>query len=550
MIYNHPWQGMRTSSYLEQTLSFEQNPAIDQYFEDRASQLFEPKEDNSCLEIHVQRPHPEQSNENWNLVQKSELKHDIDCDSVPSSPVDCLRYSREGPPRYVPWPGLKRQKVLNAKGLEEIASASKKCFRVCFIQQRHSYSRLLVTRELFEELMSQFAIFPRFREFVLLFGAKHGENDVGPPQLRFRRMVAYEEEPGCRLSTGFEIAYGLRYAELNNRSNQDPWSIRQTAIYHKYKTSDKSSSWVMIAASKRAETSLDRYIKSCKDMAQLNPFEIHLIIIDTAMANWRPYIVGLTERITQHTDRVLVASIDQTDPLQLADFEERQRLKDFEDRLIDLLLIFDANYDTLTSLLDRYQDFCINCHSTSEDGDRRKSDFIVDALQEKQKDIYSSRNKIKTLHTKVRGTTSLLSSLLDHGNGSSLKQLAEEAKKENFTMRQLTEKSTKDAAAVKVLTVITLIYLPATVVSNFFSTQFVSQEQNQGGSFRIVVSANAWVFAAISIPLTLATLAVWWIWIRYQTWRSRRPERSTGPSAWKTFFASRRVVRRTLKQEA
>ena len=58
-----------------------------------------------------------------------------------------------------------------------------------------------------------------------------------------------------------------------------------------------------------------------------------------------------------------------------------------------------------------------------------------------------------------------LSSLLDLGNGHSLKQLAEEARQENTTMRKLTEKSTKDAAAVKVLTMITLIYLPATVVS-------------------------------------------------------------------------------------
>ncbi len=43
--------------------------------------------------------------------------------------------------------------------------------------------------------------------------------------------------------------------------------------------------------------------------------------------------------------------------------------------------------------------------------------------------------------------------------------LAEEARKENFTMRTLTEKGSQDAAAVKVLTIITLIYLPATVVS-------------------------------------------------------------------------------------
>lgn len=100
--------------------------------------------------------------------------------------------------------------------------------------------------------------------------------------------------------TSPEIAYGFRYAELNNRPVRDPWSIRQTVVYHKYKANDKSSSWVMIAASKRTETSLDRYIKSCEDdIVELNPFEIHLIVIDTALANWRPYIVGLTERITQ-----------------------------------------------------------------------------------------------------------------------------------------------------------------------------------------------------------------------------------------------------------
>jgi hypothetical protein len=58
-----------------------------------------------------------------------------------------------------------------------------------------------------------------------------------------------------------------------------------------------------------------------------------------------------------------------------------------------------------------------------------------------------------------------VASLLDLGNGHSLKVLAEEARTENTTMRRLTEKATQDAAAVKVLTIMTLVYLPATVVS-------------------------------------------------------------------------------------
>lgn len=106
---------------------------------------------------------------------------------------------------------------------------------------------------------------------------------------------------------------------------------------------------------------------------------------------------------------MLVASVDGKDPLRLADFEERQRLKDFEDRLIDILLIFDATHDTITSLLDRYQEFRIGCDSTWDDGDRTEPDFIVCALQERRQDVYSSRNKVKTLHTKVQGTTNLVS---------------------------------------------------------------------------------------------------------------------------------------------
>ena len=106
---------------------------------------------------------------------------------------------------------------------------------------------------------------------------------------------------------------------------------------------------------------------------------------------------------------MLVASVDENDPLRLADFEERQWLKDFEDRLIDILLIFDATYDTITSILDRYHKFRISCDSTWYDRNDVESDFIVCALQERQKDVLSSRNKIKMLHKKVQGTTNLVS---------------------------------------------------------------------------------------------------------------------------------------------
>ena len=116
------FSSMKTSKYLEQTLSFEQSPATEQYFESRASHIFELQEENSSIDIHVQRPESDQSVDSWNLVQNRDLKQEFDSDSEPPSPVDWHRYSRINPPHYVGLPGLERQRISNAEGLRKIAS--------------------------------------------------------------------------------------------------------------------------------------------------------------------------------------------------------------------------------------------------------------------------------------------------------------------------------------------------------------------------------------------------------------------------------------------
>ena len=96
-----------------------------------------------------------------------------------------------------------------------------------------------------------------------------------------------------------ECAYALRYVELNHRTPNNPWSIRQCAVYNKYKADKQSSSWVLISASSNALRNLDRYIKGAKNIYSLNPFEIHLILLDSALANWRLYMINITENISK-----------------------------------------------------------------------------------------------------------------------------------------------------------------------------------------------------------------------------------------------------------
>lgn len=96
-----------------------------------------------------------------------------------------------------------------------------------------------------------------------------------------------------------ECAYALRYVELNNRNTQKPWSLRQTAVYHRYDAKDDVSTWVMISASQKMETCMDRYVKSLRSVSAPNPFNVHVLLFDTALANWRPFIISLTQKINK-----------------------------------------------------------------------------------------------------------------------------------------------------------------------------------------------------------------------------------------------------------
>ena len=338
-----------------------------------------------------------------------------------------------------------------------------------FIRQRHTYSRLSIRRELFEVLMSRFGVFPKFRDFVLLFGSKQEESELAPPSLRFRARNMTDIAINEGRNVNFECAYGLRYVELNHRSTARPWSMRQMAVYQGHKSMEKSSIWILLSASQRTETCIDRYIKSAENLHELNPFEIHVLILEIALTNWRPYIMHLTKEISQQTDLFSVASIDEEHPIRSINFEARQNLNDLEDELIDTLLILDSTEETVESLRENYERLCSTLGSQSEGHEQDANDSICRALQEKKQEIVTDRKKIHALRTKLKGTIKLLSSLLDLDNGISLKRLTQEATEESGSMRRLAERSTQDAATVKMLTVITIVYLPATAISVRFT---------------------------------------------------------------------------------
>lgn len=342
-----------------------------------------------------------------------------------------------------------------------------------FIRQRHSYSRLSIDRKLFEVLTAGLGVFPKFKDFVLLFGTKEEEHEMTPPPLRFRPQAPVEPFAEVGWTLSFECTYCLRYVDLNHRNTAKPWSIRQMAVYQKYGHVKKTSTWILVSASQKTETCIDRYIKSVANLQDVDPFELHVLFLEVASSTWRPYIVYLAQSISQRIDQFSVASIDDGGPTDSVDFEARQVLNDMENELIDALSVLDSTEDTIDALLGNHERYCMSSYQRSNMYEVGTNVPLNIALRQMKTEVAVNRKKITALSAKLNGAIKLLSNLLELENGISLRRLTQEAAEESGSMRRLTEKSTQDAATVKMLTVITIIYLPATAISVRFLGQYM-----------------------------------------------------------------------------
>ncbi|KAM5439422.1 hypothetical protein MferCBS31731_004518 [Microsporum ferrugineum] len=67
-----------------------------------------------------------------------------------------------------------------------------------------------------------------------------------------------------------------------------------------------------------------------------------------------------------------------------------------------------------------------------------------------------------------------------------------------------------DSSVMKVIAIVSLIYLPGMFVSSIFGMNFFSAPQ--GHVLTITVSEDFWLYWSITMPLTVATLLIWAAW--------------------------------------
>jgi Mg2+ and Co2+ transporter CorA len=435
--------------------------------------------------------------------------------------------SGDGCPKFIP--------LKDPKDLEQTLRLENG-FEAYFIRQYQSYSPLSITRDLFEALVLKENVPSQFKDYLIYLGERESEVEISPKHLKWSaksNAISDQDYPS------FDCMYGVRFVELNGRGSPEDllsrWSLRQSAIYGSFVHPQKTT-WIFVTPSKLAQDLLDEYLSCSSRTDTIDPFDVHSIILEAAITNWRPFLVDFRSVVDQHTAQLLAASPNGQGPLSLADCGERQTLLILENKLIDASMAVKATIDNATALLRCYE--TIQSSLTEES---RAKDAMHMILTDQCRELGLIMGKIDAMRSNLQGVSNCVSSFLDLNNGFTLQQLVKESGKENEAMHrlskrmhELTKKSNQDAVAVKVLTILTLIYLPATVVSNFFSTSFVNSSISPGGRGHISVSGDWWIFVAAVVPLTLLTLYIWFVWMRIQAF-------SRYPWWWRMFRRASKV---------
>ncbi|KAF9887508.1 hypothetical protein FE257_010086 [Aspergillus nanangensis] len=171
----------------------------------------------------------------------------------------------------------------------------------------------------------------------------------------------------------------------------------------------------------------------------------------------------------------------------------RQRLKNFEDYVTDMQVIMHTMIDTISGIGKSCQQYCeLTCKDRQPDCCKHViEEFEASATQAA---MYLERAQV--LKARVQSTSQLLADLLAYDQARALTELVQASQVESQGIMELNKRSVDDAAAVKMLTVIGLIFLPSTIVANFFSTVFVNINDQDD----LHVSHDVWYMAAVNKP--------------------------------------------------
>jgi hypothetical protein len=315
------------------------------------------------------------------------------------------------------------------------------------------------------------------------------------------------------------LAYLSRYYGQREKS----WKLWQTGVYHAFDARNDSNVFFLLHPSKMSafETTLNTFAAQDGSAAALlaQPARVHAMLFSTYFDNWRAFLQDKGENfhgVRSHrfphsaqsatdfiqAEKLFVANIDAEEYLDIS-FKKLQTWRDLEDRVMPLASMFQAQLDLLDILQEidnRFAEAASTSTTTAPDG--------REVLSVKSKFFHSRKGPVKALmasstglQKRIHGVLNLLADTLEMRNH---KQLA----RKNDHLVHLQRENVEDSDTVQIITVVTLMYLPASFVATLFGMNLFGFNPDTA---HIRIAKDFWLYVAVMLPLTFVTVFYWYV---------------------------------------
>ncbi|KAK0661222.1 hypothetical protein QBC41DRAFT_330499 [Cercophora samala] len=374
--------------------------------------------------------------------------------------------------------------------------------RFIYIYANHSRDRLRITRSMLTLILSFHQVMPEYLDFLQSFGLQTAARDLYFSG--FRRQIALKKPPTGpdlnalgRSAQQYQIAYNLKGVTEKSATE---WSIRNAAIYHRYDVNSDRAVWIVTKGGSDLYDSYkeltdsggrpeDRAFLSADQcfLASLSP---HLLFSRWSVHDWRGYLRWLEDKVEKDS---LLGVLGPREPGQRPKrYQARdvQHMQFWQERASEAVVVLEGNIEVLMSLAQFYQGLA------HDDRFPRRScaDDIADFVSQLDTMIADLRNDVNRASALVKTTADRKELIIQHRQNETEER-----------MHRLNKNMKEETLVVRIITIVTLVYLPATFVSTLFSTDIIKYQDDKypNGKFSETAMVR-WI--QVTVPLTALTL--------------------------------------------
>ncbi|OTA58296.1 hypothetical protein K449DRAFT_436656 [Hypoxylon sp. EC38] len=433
---------------------------------------------------------------------------------------DVDKYNIHSHEKLVEWLGVKVE--LSSQGLPIVTGVKKdpKC-RFIYIYGMHSRSKLRLTKAMLVDILTFHQVMPAFLDFLHIFGQQSEPTDLNFSGFREQVTLTNPSDgliiPGLgRSGKHYQMCFNLKGVALKSKIKENfmlnEWSIRPAVFHHQFDITSGNTLWIVI----KGNLEIQQRFKALTDKdgrAQDKSFNTteesfrsslsaQLMFGYWAMEDWRWYIKWLERvvdnKIAKPAKHIMAVLGPCGAGYSHKTYTPRdiQDLQIWEERIRQVIIALEGNADVLSALVAFYNRLIGN-----ESFPLRKTCSL---------DISDFANKIGNIIADFRMQTKRAEFLVD--TIADRRQLVIQHLQSQSASRseQLSRSMEQEQVFMLIITVVTLIYLPATFVSTFFSTDVIKYQDSDSpeGTFSNT-ALSRWL--QVTIPLTAVTCGVAWL---------------------------------------